>query len=73
MVAWSRIMKANRCGLGQTAANPVTSSIKNFRHLYIERLHQDKDYEIGFDLARAIQDGAYAANRKPVLTEGSHE
>jgi [NiFe] hydrogenase diaphorase moiety large subunit len=73
MVAWSRIMKANRCGLGQTAANPVTSSVKNFRHLYIERLHQDKDYEIGFDLARAIQDGAYAANRKPVLTEASHE
>ncbi len=69
MIAWSKLMKANRCGLGQTASNPVTTSIKNFRHLYIERLHQDKDYEIGFDLDRAIQDGAHAAGRKPVLTE----
>lgn len=73
MVAWSKIMKANRCGLGQTASNPVTSSIRNFRHLYIERVHQDKEYEIGFDLDRAIQDGAHAAGRKPVLEENHYE
>ena len=38
LVDWSKVMKLNRCGLGQTAANPILSSIKNFRHLYFNKI-----------------------------------
>lgn len=34
MLSWASIMKKNRCGLGQTAMNPITTTIKNFRNLY---------------------------------------
>jgi [NiFe] hydrogenase diaphorase moiety large subunit len=41
---WSGWMKqANRCGLGQTTANPILFSIKNFREKYVE-LVKDQDY-----------------------------
>jgi len=34
MLSWESMMKKNRCGLGQTAMNPVVTTIKNFRNLY---------------------------------------
>ncbi len=36
------IQTASLCGLGQTAPNPVLSTIKNFREEYIEHIHQRK-------------------------------
>jgi [NiFe] hydrogenase diaphorase moiety large subunit len=55
--SWQKIMKLNRCGLGQTALNPITSTIKNFRPLYDGRLAAgDPRFVPSFDLAAAVRD-----------------
>ena len=55
--AWAQIMKRNRCGLGQTALNPIVTTIKNFRPLYAARLAPgDPRFEPAFDLAAAVRD-----------------
>ncbi len=36
------IQKASLCGLGQSAPNPILSTIKNFREEYEEHIHQKK-------------------------------
>jgi [NiFe] hydrogenase diaphorase moiety large subunit len=64
---WSKLCKFNRCGLGQTAANPVITSIQNFRHLYEEIASKDKEYETGFSLAEAVRESCEASGRKPML------
>jgi [NiFe] hydrogenase diaphorase moiety large subunit len=47
----------NRCGLGQTALNPVTSTIRNFKPLYEARLAAgDGRFVPSFDLAAAVRD-----------------
>ncbi len=65
MVSWGKILKASRCGLGQTAANPILSSIKNFRNLYEEKVQKNKDFATSFDLNAAIKESCEAANRIP--------
>ncbi|MBN2348735.1 MAG: NAD(P)H-dependent oxidoreductase subunit E [Bacteroidales bacterium] len=65
MVEWGKILKASRCGLGQTAANPVLSSIKNFRHLYEEKVQKNKVFDSGFDLSMAVKEGSEATSRIP--------
>jgi len=72
MLAWENVMKSNRCGLGHTAANPIISTIKNFRELYEERLNKDTDYVSEFNLDAAVQEYCEAANRIPNLG-GDHE
>ena len=55
--AWSAIMKRNRCGLGQTALNPIVTTLKNFRGLYDQRIKAGDDrFEPAFDLAAAVRD-----------------
>ncbi len=55
LLSWAPIMKKNRCGLGQTALNPIITTIKNFRPLYEKRLRGDTDpVNPGFDLAAAV-------------------
>lgn len=59
--SWLGIMRYNRCGLGQTALHPITSTIKNFPHVYEERLDQsDPRFAPTFDLAAALEDYAAA-------------
>jgi [NiFe] hydrogenase diaphorase moiety large subunit len=65
MLNWSKILKASRCGLGQTAANPILSSIKNFRNLYEEKVQKNKDFDSSFDLNAAIKESCEAVNRIP--------
>jgi ferredoxin len=36
------IKKASLCGLGQTAPNPVLSTVKNFRDEYVEHIEEKK-------------------------------
>ncbi len=62
---WGEILKASRCGLGQTACNPIVSSINNFRDLYTSQIKTAKDYETGFDLNLAVQEACEATNRVP--------
>jgi len=63
LVEWSKSMKANRCGLGQTAANPITTSIKNFRHLYEEKIQHGVEFDHGFDMAAAVEESCKAVGR----------
>ncbi len=67
MIEWSQLLKASRCGLGQTAANPVISSIKNFRHLYQNMIQKNKTFDSGFDILTAIKAGSEAAGRVPIV------
>ena len=55
--AWQKIMRNNRCGLGQTALNPIVTTIQNFRSQYDARLAPgDPRFVPSFDLAAAVQD-----------------
>ncbi len=67
LIDWGRLTRANRCGLGQTAANPILSSIKNFRNLYEENIQMNKDFDGGFDLSDAIREACEATGRTPVI------
>jgi [NiFe] hydrogenase diaphorase moiety large subunit len=60
---WSVIMRANRCGLGHTALNPILSTLKNFRHLYLDRIQKEVEFDTGFRLEAAIKEGKLASNR----------
>jgi len=65
---WGSKMKmANRCGLGQTAANPILSTLKNFRHKYEELVRKDVDYASEFDMAAAVADSCEYVGRTPKL------
>lgn len=64
---WSNQMrKANRCGLGQSAANPILSSLENFREEYEKLINREKKFATSFDLDKAIQAGAKAVERFPI-------
>jgi [NiFe] hydrogenase diaphorase moiety large subunit len=73
MVEWSHLMRTNRCGLGHTAANPILSSIKNFRHLYEARIQKHKEFDSGFDLHKAVIDSCIAVERIPNFKSSVHE
>lgn len=62
---WGKILAASRCGLGQTAANPILTSLKNFRHLYLEKVQPAKVFESGFNLSEAVKEACEATNRIP--------
>jgi len=64
---WGKVLKVSRCGLGQTAGNPILTSIKNFRHLYMEKIQKGKDYDSEFDLSEAVKESCEAAGRIPNL------
>jgi len=50
-------MKRNRCGLGQTAMNPIVTTINNFRSLYERRIEiGDARFNPAFDLPAAVKD-----------------
>jgi [NiFe] hydrogenase diaphorase moiety large subunit len=54
----------SRCGLGQTAANPILTTIRNFSRLYDARI-QPGEYIPRFDLAKALEEGCAITGRKP--------
>ena len=64
LIAWGNIMKANRCGLGQTAMNPILSSIKNFPELYEEKIKKKKDYVSNFNINDALKESLELTGRK---------
>jgi len=65
ILKWGKLMKTNRCGLGHTAANPILTSLKNFRYLYEEKLERGKEYETGFNLEQAVSESCEATTRVP--------
>ncbi len=64
---WSVFTLVSRCGLGQTAANPITTSIENFLHLYEEKINFDKDFESCFDMESAVAESCAVVGRTPNL------
>jgi hypothetical protein len=63
---WSKYMKAlNRCGLGQTAANPILSTIENFRHLYEDLVVSTEDFITTFDMEKAVAESCEYVGRVP--------
>jgi [NiFe] hydrogenase diaphorase moiety large subunit len=65
LLSWGPIMKKNRCGLGQTAMNPVLSTMKNFRELYDARIRKTGDgVDPSYDPAAAIADYDTAVSGK---------
>ena len=64
---WSEILPFSRCGLGQTAANPISTSIANFRELYEALVQEDTDYDLGFDIDKAVEASCKYVDRVPNL------
>lgn len=68
MEATAATMKAtSRCGLGQTASNPITSSLASFREEYEKLVEEQKDgIRRDFCLEEAVADAAVIANRESI-------
>ncbi len=64
---WAKITKVSRCGLGQTAANPIATSLELFPELYEELINMDKDFETCFDMDAAIKESCEVVGREPQL------
>jgi [NiFe] hydrogenase diaphorase moiety large subunit len=62
------IKTMSRCGLGQTAANPILTTLQNFRGLY-ENLCKTDEFIPPFDYEKAIAVGIEIAGRDPVEEE----
>ena len=58
----------SRCGLGQTAANPILTTLRNFPELYEARI-KHVAFVPPFDLAKALEEGCRATGRKPEMKE----
>ncbi|MFW5959676.1 MAG: NADH-ubiquinone oxidoreductase-F iron-sulfur binding region domain-containing protein, partial [Chitinivibrionales bacterium] len=55
----------NRCGLGQTSANPAVTTIQNFRDVYESRMTDEDSFEPGFSLEEAVEESCEFVGRKP--------
>ena len=69
MLEWKKVMKMNRCGLGQTSSNPIVTTLKNFPELYENKIIEDSDLIPTFDISKAIQEYCEATGRKPIIEE----
>ena len=66
---WGKtIASSARCGLGQTSANPVLSTLANFRHVY-EGLLKEDEYLTGFNLTEAVAEACEQTGRTPHFEE----
>jgi [NiFe] hydrogenase diaphorase moiety large subunit len=63
--------KMSRCGLGQTAGNPVLSSLRSFREEYLKRLDlANEDLAPTFDMTKALQAAESIAKRRSSYVRG---
>jgi [NiFe] hydrogenase diaphorase moiety large subunit len=61
--AISQLLKNySHCGLGQTAANPVLTTLQRYPELYQQQL-KNISYEPGFDLDAALETARQMADR----------
>ena len=62
------IKAASRCGLGQSSANPIITSLKNFRPLYEKLLRSKNDgLNPAFDISKALKTSEIIAERKSAI------
>jgi len=64
LLSWGKTIKVSRCGLGQTAANPILSSILNFRHLYEKHVQAMADFDNTFDIIKSVEAANKFVDRK---------
>lgn len=64
------IKTMSRCGLGQTSANPILTTLNGFPDLYEARIRPE-EYVSAFDFKKALEVGCEAAGRNLEL-EGIH-
>jgi len=62
------VEKMSRCGLGQTAANPILTTLKNFHSLYTAKVTTE-EFIPPFDYKKALAAGIQIAGREPVVEE----
>jgi len=68
LYSWSLLGKAvNRCGLGQTAANPITTTIDNFKGLYKDLIKTDEEYLSTFNMDQAVAESCDVVGREPKI------
>ena len=61
---WGKtVTTMSRCGLGQTAANPILTTLKNFRHLFKKRISKE-EFRPTFDLQKALQESYEITGRR---------
>lgn len=66
LYSWAQYGKpANRCGLGQTAANPIITTIENFRSLYEDLIKTDEEYVSTFNMEKAVAESCRVVDRVP--------
>jgi len=65
--SWAKTTLVSRCGLGQTAANPIVTSLNNFPQLYHELISDDKEFETCFDMQSAIAESCEVVGREAVV------
>jgi [NiFe] hydrogenase diaphorase moiety large subunit len=66
LYSWAQYGKdLNRCGLGQTAANPIITTIDNFRSLYEDLISTDEEYVSTFNMEEAVAESCQVVNRVP--------
>ena len=63
------IKTTSRCGLGQTAPNPILTTLKNFKSLYQEKINKGVDYISEFDMKSAVEASCKVAGRIPNIEE----
>jgi [NiFe] hydrogenase diaphorase moiety large subunit len=66
LMEWGKIMKlANRCGLGQTAQQPIVTTITNFRDKYEALIKSSGDFKSDFDMSKAVDASCKYVGRVP--------
>jgi [NiFe] hydrogenase diaphorase moiety large subunit len=61
----------SRCGLGQTAANPVLTSLANFPEIYQKRVKKSEStFQPTFDIRAAVKEAEGLTGRKSVVYAG---
>ncbi|MCP4140485.1 MAG: hypothetical protein GY755_09380 [Chloroflexi bacterium] len=66
---WAGVGRSvNRCGLGQTAANPILTTIENFRHLYEDLVQMNESFVSAFDMESAVAESCEVVGREPNLS-----
>ena len=61
------VRTASRCGLGQTAPNPLLTTLQNFAGFYRDKVRSDVDYVSQFNLDYATAESNIVAGRRPNL------
>jgi [NiFe] hydrogenase diaphorase moiety large subunit len=68
LYTWAGIGRAvNRCGLGQTSANPIITTIENFRELYEKLVEVNDTFVTTFNMEEAVAESCEAVGRVPNL------